>query len=349
MGGEYRPFNAFGGFDFTAPALDEEEEERRRREGMFTPAPGGEEVGAMLAPEAPPVEGVGGVEDFGVIQAPEIRGMGPSPTADVGKQYQDWMSRMPTREETEPSTGRKIAGGIAGFLAGLGGGAGMAERTTSGILEGPRRRAMSDWQDEGAALKDVGTYTTTAAETERKGTADVMRLEGINRRVTAARESIEQRKTAEDQRHSDREAAQRTDQEVADDNRRHDKEMESIAQEGNRIDEIFGAAATSRAESAAITAERGPAPSKPSKLGSYTDLDNAIRDLRIKYMSEHQEIMGRYYDENGDVMVQTESLDTAERNEFNAIEDRIEREAKRVLGSLWDDVDEFPTRRQEMP
>ena len=344
MSSGYSPFNAFGSFDFTSPTSpEEEEEERRRREGMFAPA-GGDEAEAMLTSGAPPVEAPPeGVEDYGVVQAPEIRGMEPSPTAAHAEQYKEWMSRMPTREETEPSTKRKILGGLAGFLAGMGGGAGMAERTTSGILEGPRRRAMSDWQEEGAALKDVGTYVTTAAETERKGRGDVMRLEGINRRVTAARESIAQRETAENQRHADREAAQLTDSEKAAETQEHNDAMEAIAQERNRIDEIFSSAATSRAESAAITAERGPA---PTKLGGYTDLSNAMMDS-LKEMMAIYPGMTKFFRTIGDRDVVLKkgldlSADGPDQAELDGyLKDAKEPARKRLESLQRDDVEPF--------
>ena len=339
MGG-FTPFDAK--FNFTAPTSpEEEEEERRRREGMFAPAPGGEEVGALLAPEAPveaPPEG--GVEDFGVVQAPEIRGMPPSPTAGVSAQYQDWMSRRPEREDTDPSTGRKILGGVAGFLAGLGGGPAAAQQVTSGILEGPRNRAMTDWKEEGEALKDVGTYTTAAAESERKGRSDVMRLEGINRRVTAARESIAQRESAEQSRHSDREAADLTDNERLAETKEHNDALEKIAKEKNEIDRIFGAAATSRAESAATEAGKPPT---PGKLGGYTDLSNAMMDS-LKEMMAIYPGMAKYFRAVGDrdVVLQKKSFDDPlDQRELRGFLEDAKKRARDKLKSLQGDVEPF--------
>ncbi|KKN65775.1 hypothetical protein LCGC14_0478200 [marine sediment metagenome] len=337
MGGEYTPFNAFGRFDFTAPTSpEEEEEERRRREGMFTPAPGGGEASALLAPEAPPEEGV---EDFGVIQAPEIQGMPPSPTAGIAEQYQDWMSRQP--ERPDPSLGRKILGGAVGFLAGMGGGVQAGRSVNRRIQYGGYDEDVAEWEQEGEALKDVGTYTTTAAETERKGRGDVMRLEGINRRVTAARESIEQRKTAEESRHADREAADLTDNERLEETKEHNNALEAIAEENNRIDAIFGAAATSRAESAATEAERGP---RPTKLGGYTDLSNAMMDS-LKEMMAIYPGMSKYFKAIGDrdvAIIKGLDLSNEEHGEFTFWLDTAKKKAVEKLKTLQgDDVEPF--------
>ncbi len=222
----------------------------------------------------------------------------------------------------------------------------MAERTTRGSIEGPRRRAMSDWEDEGEALKDVGTYTTTAAETERKGTADVLRYQGVQDRVAAARESIQQRITAENQRHTDREAAQMTDADKAEETSRHNKEMEAIAQENNRIDAIFGAAATSRAESAAIEAERGPT---PTKLGGYSDLSNAMMDSLKEMMAVYPE-MAKYFKTIGDRDVALQKgldLDHQERAALENYLDEAKKRAREKLESLQGDNVE-PFMRQEV-
>jgi len=218
-----------------------EEERRRRIQQAALEAPAEEVQDYSFLEDQPP--------EREVIQAPTFQGTESPETADVFQQYKDWMGRRPTRESEEykPSTKRTILSGLAGFLSGLGDPS-MGGKVTEALLYNKYNRAKEDWTEEGKTLGEVGKFGQDIAETRRKRESDVLGYEGTQGRIEAQRSGIEQRKEAENLRHQDRMANATEDSERRKETIRHNKEVEKIAGEANRIRTIEAGARKTSAE-----------------------------------------------------------------------------------------------------
>jgi len=185
--------------------------------------------------------------DLPVVESPQFIGTDDPRTAEMLRLQEDWMARRPKREDYEPSTKRSILASLAGLAGGLADPK-LGGEITTGILEGPRNRANREWAEEGKALGEVSAYAQNVSETRRKREGSLLTHESAQDRVEVQRSALTQRKEAEDLRHRDRMAILKDDtasdgarrQETA----RHNKEVEKIAVESNRIRSIEAAART---------------------------------------------------------------------------------------------------------
>jgi len=327
------------------PTGYETEEERRRRLQQAELDAQMDDVPDLFAEEE---------EASDVVQAPQFSGTESPETANVFQQYKDWMARRPNREDTEPSTGRQILAGLAGFLSGIGdpqaGG-----RVTSGILEGPRRRAMEDWEGEGKAIGEVGKFGQDISETRRKREADVMGYEGTQGRIEAQRSAIEQRREAEDLRHEDRMDALTEDGARRKETGRHNKELEKLADEANRIRAIeAGARKTSAGAYASRVGalnKKGEADGKPLP----PHYRQAVMDSIGEMMAEYPDASKWFIRDprNKSVVVPRPGLKLSppDAARFRAFLEDAKTRAKKNLGisENEDDVDEYDPLRQELP
>ena len=324
------------------PSGEETEEEKRRRLAM-------EEASSPVPEDVPDYGSL--MEDGGegeVIQAPRIQGIESPETADVFQQYKDWQSRMPTRESTEPSTKRKIFAGLAGFLGALGSPE-AGGRITSGILEGPRRRAMSDWEAEGASLGKVGEFAQNVSETRQKRESDVLGYEGTEKRVEATLEGVKQRRDAEDTRHRDRLAGMTEDSEKRKEVARHNKAVEGIANEANRIREISAGASKTSAEA---YAKKGVAGGKNPLLSpAYRQ---AVMDAIGQMKAENPDV-GKWFIQNPRNPSQIVprpgiKLSPPDADRFRAFLEDARKRAKENLDIEDEDgVEDYNPLRQEVP
>jgi hypothetical protein len=198
----------------------------------------------MFEPYDPPMEEDIGpsmeTEDVGEFSPDETLTVRPSAAQQSTMGLEDWLGRRPQRAQYEPSVGRKILAGFAGFLTGLQNPA-QGAAVARGIKGNKYQEALEDWRTEGKAIGEVGELGQKMAETERKGAANKMTYD-------SAMEGIKQRRDAEAQRHKDRLSAATTDQEKAAEVVRHNKAQEASAKEQNAIDTRFAGAREKTAE-----------------------------------------------------------------------------------------------------
>jgi hypothetical protein len=283
-----------------------------------------------------------------VLHAPIITGTEAPETAGLLEQYRDWASRRPSREATDPSTGRKIVAGALGFLGGLvnpaAGGA-----ITSGILEGPRRRAMKDWEEEGKALGTVGEFAQNVSETRRKREGDVLGWEGVQSRVEAQRAAIGQRKEAENLRHQDRMANITEDSNRRKEIERHNKELERIATEMNRIRAIEAKARKTSAE--AYSSRVGALNERKGEKPNPAHYRAAIRDAISEMLPEYPDFQSYFvrHPSTKEVMVKPGlRLSPVDAQRFRAFLEDAKERAKRTY-NLDDDVEDLNPFREEIP
>ncbi len=348
-----------GGFDFN-PFLygdafgggGETEEERLRRLGMLqelnAPAQPIPEVQALDAAEPPEPR---------VLMAPRIVGE-ESPATGVLDQYQQWLSERPTREENRPGTGRKIAAGLVGFLAGLSNPqAGYA--VTSNILNKKYNEAVEDWQQRGKALGDVGKLAQDISETGRKRASDVMSFMTAEERVEAAKAAIKQREEAEKTRHEDRMASIKSETERASEVKRHNKEMEGLAGQRNAIDKTLAGARTTTANAyAQRVRDLGEGKGRDQKVGSYSDMTEALQDSLQEMEALYPEFK-TYFDskESPSTGIKTftpkTGLSPADQARQTAMLEDAKKRARKKLEGLWGGLggveDVPPGMRSEVP
>lgn len=267
-----------GGYD-----PNEEERQRMMAEAsapVSSPADDVAELQLLEGQPQPPTEGAGPV-----INAPQVRGAASPELSAIFRQYQDWMGRRPTRESVKPSTGRRIAAGLAGFLVGLKDPR-LGIQLSSGIANQPYDQAMEQWQGEGKALGEVGKFGQDIEETKRKREATATGFEETRQRIDATMKGVEQRRDAENQRHQDRLAG------ITDDNlrraeiARHNKALEGLAREANKI---RGQEAAARTTTANAYAERvgqlGEDVKQPKPLPAHyrAAVMDSIGEMLVKY------------------------------------------------------------------
>ena len=351
MGDGYSPFS----FDFgLGPSPEEDEEERRRRETMFAPALS-PEVDQLLAPEPEPE----------TIMAPNVVGARDPISSGILDEQQEWLSRRP--ERPDPSTGRKILGGVAGFLAGMGGGGAAGAAVNRRIQYGDYNQDVADWKEEGVALSDVGNYAEKVGEEERLRSGDVMDYKTGQDRVSTAYSAIEQRAEAENQRHQDRKAAAKTDAENSTETIRHNKEQEKLAGERDATNKRFAGTSETRAATGTAREKRlSEAGPQGQDLGSYPQGQQAFRDALMEMMLESPMEMAQFWDKTGNILDPPEAtgalwwleepqgLNPAEFSEYESFKEEAEKRALerlRMTKNDLGDVDVYSKggRRQEIP
>lgn len=327
-------------FDMMSQDGTETEEERLRRLRQAELDAPMEDVPDMFSQEEEAPE---------VVQAPTFRGTESPETADIYQQYRDWMSRRPTREQTDPSTGRQLLASFIGLLGGLSNPE-AGGQITAGILEGPRRRAMEDWEGEGKAIGEVGKFGQDIAETRRKREGDVLGYEGVQARVEAQRSAIGQRREAENLRHADRMAGLTEDSEKRKEVGRHNKELERIAGDANAIRRIEAGARVTSAN--AYASRVGKLEGKnPLLTPAYRQaVMDSIGEMMVEYPGADEWFTRNPTNPSQIVPKPGLQLSPPDAARFRGfLEDAKVRAKKRLNIQEEDDVDEYNPLRQELP
>jgi len=328
----------------------ETEEERRRRiqQAALDEAP------VEDVPEPLPIE----EEEPDVIQAPQILGTESPETSDVMSQYKDWMGRRPIQESEEykPSTGRKIASGLLGFLSGLGNPE-AGGRVTEALLNDKYNRAKGNWEEEGKALGEVGKFSQGVSETRRKRESGILGFEGTQARVEATRSGIEQRKSAETTRHQDRMANLTSENERAAEVKRHNKELEVISKERNRISGVEAGARTTSANAYASRVENlnerpdAGTGKEPPYNAKQQALHDSIGEMLAEYPDAEQWFARSPKDKSKLYLKPGLKLSPVDAQRLRAFLKDAEARSKKKLGSDQgpDPVDDYNPLRMDIP
>lgn len=347
---EFNPF-LFGDF---SEGGGETEEDRLRRLAMQ------QELNASPEQPIPEVQALDETEppQPRVLMAPRIAGEETQPTAEIMKQYQQWLAERPVRDEYKAGTGRKIAAGLVGFLAGLRGGPETAMRVSHGIADRPYSEAVEDWQMRGKSIGDVGKLAQDVSETGRKRASDVMSFMTSEERVKAANAAITQRENAEKSRHEDRMASIKNESERGAEVKRHNTEMEKIAGQRNTIDRTLAGARTTTANAyAQRVKDLGEGKGKDQKIGSYTDMTEALQDSLQEMEALYPEFK-TYFDSKESpstglkTFVPKTLTNPADQARQTGMLEDAKKRARKKLEGLWGGlggVEDIPGMRSEVP
>jgi hypothetical protein len=319
----------------------------------------GSKVGGIIRRQAemskePPIgQPIEDIEDFSPIEK-ETK---TSPTEDALQSYKDWASRRPTTEQYKPSLGRKILAGLAGVLAGAGGGPAAAVKMQQAIIGNKYRNAMVDWETEGKALEPIGELSKSIENVgQRRETSKLAHETGMAR-VGATMEGVKQRSDTEAIRHSDR-MAELMSKEGSDAERRaevsrHNKAVEAIARETNQIRKTDAETRrkTSEAYSSRVDAlnKGGGKGKKGSPLPSH--YRKAVQDTTNEVLATQRPEMRKYFRQgpSGEIFLRPgQKLQPEEAQKLQAFLDDMRKKAKERLDIEDDNIEEYSPLRGDI-
>lgn len=322
--------------------LENEEERRRRQESdMLMAQPVAEDVPDLTSFQPEPE----------VIQAPRILGTQDQTMQDILQQKREWAGRMPTYDQNKPSTKRQILGGLAGFLTALANPqAGAA--VTEGIIRGPYRRKVGEWEREGKAIGEVGALGQDISATQQRRESDILGYEGTQGKIETQRSAIEQRREAENLRHEDRMGQLTADSDKRKETARHNKVIESLAGESNRIRTIEAGARKTSAEAYSRSVD---AREKPGAKPLPPQYRQAVMDAMGEMLAADPYAQQWFTRDpkNKDQIIVKPGLQITEPADLQRFKTFLERAKARGRRAIYPeeetDVQEYNPLRQEVP
>ena len=210
------------------------------------------------------------------LEGPGVRLIPPRFNHPAFDTYMEHVKSMPSRGDYKPSVGRRILGGLAGFLTGLKDPA-MGARVGASIVQAPYEQALEEWKTKGGALQHL-------AGVEQDIGADELKAGGEYGRLSARMEELNAKK---DQINKNYDVALRNAKNRAEYNgilRARNADLAKLGAEANRVRAIEAGASVTRANAYSQLAGEG---SKLENIPRVNDVYNAEQDVLRNFVSRN--------------------------------------------------------------